>query len=203
MYKRRLFFNKGTFYVSIPKEIVEIWGLKRGDELILEYFENEMKMKKVDSFRPALELLKKGRNKAYTIGYEGKTIDEFIEELINNKIERVIDVREYPLSRKNGFSKKSLQKELNRVGIEYKSLTALGSPRELRQDLRSKLLVFSQFADLYRDYISKHLEDIRILEIYVSTKTSAIMCFEADWRRCHRSVLAEFLERDGFEVIHL
>lgn len=141
--------------------------------------------------------------KVYTIGYEGKSIEEFIEKLQSNGIERVIDVRERPLSRKRGFSKKSLQENLSKAGIDYIPLTALGSPRELRQDLRSRQLSFSEFADLYKNYLLKDLNAIRNLEIHASSKTSAIMCFEADWRRCHRSILAEFLERDGFEVIHL
>ncbi|MEM2022665.1 MAG: DUF488 family protein [Archaeoglobaceae archaeon] len=203
MHKRRVLYSKGAYYISIPKEIVELWGLKKGDELMIEYSEGELKMRKVDSFRPASDLFKKTENKVYTIGYEGKTIKEFIEELQNNRIERVIDVRERPLSRKNGFSKKSLQENLSKAGIDYISLTALGSPRELRQSLRSGLLSFSEFADLYQNYLSRDLDAIRNLEIYASSKTSAIMCFEADWRRCHRSILAEFLERDGFEVIHL
>ncbi|MEM2086382.1 MAG: DUF488 family protein [Archaeoglobaceae archaeon] len=204
MHKRCVLYSKGTYYISIPKEIADLWGLKKGDELMIEYSESELKMRKVDSFRPASDLLKKkAKNKVYTIGYEGKSIEEFIEELQNNRIERVIDVREYPLSRKRGFSKKSLQENLSKAGIDYIPLTALGSPRELRQDLRSRQLSFSEFADLYKNYLLKDLNAIRNLEIHASSKTSAIMCFEADWRRCHRSILAEFLERDGFEVIHL
>ena len=204
MYRREVQYHKGTFYIALPKEVAETWDLKKGDEVLMEYSKGKLIVKK-DPFKPASELLGKrsGVGKVYTIGYEGKTVDEFIDELLEHNIVRLIDVRELPLSRKNGFSKRALEKELRLAGIEYISLTSLGAPKELRHDLRSKLMSFSEFARLYRKYLEERTEELKRLESYVSTKTSALMCFEADWRECHRSIIAEFLERDGFEVIHL
>jgi len=141
--------------------------------------------------------------RVYTIGYEKKAVEEFVSMLVEHGVERLIDVRELPFSRKNGFSKRKLEERLAETGIEYISLTYLGAPRELRRDLRSGLITFSEFAEKYREYLEKNLEKLKELEVYISAKNSALMCFEADWRKCHRSIIAEFLERDGFEVVHL
>lgn len=204
MYRRKVQYHKGTFYIALPKEIVEAWNLKKGEDVLMEYSNGKLIVEKDTSFKPASELLgTKRHGRVYTIGYEGKTVDEFIDELIEHNIVRLIDVRELPLSRKNGFSKKALEKELRLAGIEYLSLTSLGAPKELRRDLRSNLMNFFEFARLYRRYLEEHIEELKVLEVYISTKTSALMCFEADWRECHRSIIAEFLERDGFEVVHL
>jgi uncharacterized protein (DUF488 family) len=54
-----------------------------------------------------------------TIGYEGRTIEEFVGELLAGSVETLIDVRELPLSRKRGFSKRALSTELAAAGIEY------------------------------------------------------------------------------------
>ena len=64
--------------------------------------------------------------KIYTVGYEGLDIDSFLSLLAENDIETVVDVREMPLSRKPGFSKKSLEAVLNLSGREYVHMVALG-----------------------------------------------------------------------------
>jgi len=143
------------------------------------------------------------QKEVYTIGYEGKDVDEFIKVLLENGIDRVADVRAIPVSRKKGFSKNTLMKILKDNGIEYKLFSELGSPKEARDKLKSKLLSFDEFAEIYRNYLKEHIDKLKELEIYVSSKKSALMCFESDWRRCHRSIIAEFLEQEGFEVVHL
>lgn len=203
MMVRKLQYHKGSYFIIVPKELVNNMGWKVGDEILFEPNEEGVLLKKSE-FTIAIDLVQQGKiREVYTIGYEGKDIDEFVEELLENGIERLIDVRELPLSRKNGFSKNALMKALQEVGIEYKPFPELGAPKEARHGLRSKLLNFYEFAEIYRNHLKRHLDDLKALELYVSSKKSVIMCFEADWRVCHRSVIAEFLERDGFEVIHL
>ncbi len=205
MYIRKLQYIKGTYYMAIPMDVVELLNLKKGDELVLELKNDSMVVKKKEiAFKRADELIDKGElRKIYTIGYEGRTLDEFIDELHEYGIQRLVDIRELPLSRKNGFSKKSLMKELELSGIDYISMPVLGAPRELRHELRSKLMTIYEFLEAYKEYLQRNLNALRELEKYASTTTTAIMCFEADWRECHRSVVAEFLEKDGFEVVHL
>jgi len=203
MYARKLRYGKGSYLITVPKELVNNMGWKVGDEILFEPNGEGVLLKK-NEFTRAIDLVQQGKiREVYTIGYEGKDIDDFIEELLKNSIERLIDIRELPLSRKNGFSKKALMKALQDVGIEYKHFPELGAPKEARHKLKSKLLNFYEFTEIYRDHLKRHMDDFKALELYVSSKRSVIMCFEADWRICHRSIIAEFLERDGFEVIHL
>ena len=65
----------------------------------------------------------------FTIGYEATTMDAFLAALKAAGVERVIDVRALPLSRRPGFSKSSLAATLNDAGIEYVHLKALGTPK--------------------------------------------------------------------------
>ena len=71
--------------------------------------------------------------KLYTIGYEGRDIDEFVSLLKDNRITRLIDVREIPFSRKKGFSKSRLNERLQNENIDYVHIKALGSPSEIRE----------------------------------------------------------------------
>src|SRR5689334_14565824 len=73
----------------------------------------------------------------FTIGYEGSTVGEFLEALKKAGVERVIDVRALPLSRRPGFSKTPLRLALGEVGIEYVHLKALGTPSEGRTAARA------------------------------------------------------------------
>jgi len=204
MMSTRLQYNKGSYVLTIPKEVVRLLDWRKGDEILFEPNGKTVILRKLEFRRALDQFFDIGRIKqVYTIGYEGKNIDEFIDELLENGVERLVDVRELPLSRKNGFSKNSLRKALADAGIEYKPFPELGSPKEIRDDLRSKLLSFGEFAELYRKYLQTRIDDIKALELYVSSKKSVLMCFEADWRCCHRSIISEFLEEDGFEVIHL
>jgi len=199
---RKLQYHKGSYFITVPKELINDMGWKVGDKILFKPNREGILLK--NEFTRAIDLVQRGRiREVYTIGYEGKDINEFLEELLENKIERLIDVRDVPLSRKKGFSKNSLMKILQEAGIEYRPFPELGAPKEARHNLKSKLLSFYEFAEIYRNHIERHMDDLKALELYVSSKKSVIMCFEADWRVCHRSIIAEFLERDGFEVIHL
>src|SRR5204863_5922335 len=78
-----------------------------------------------------------GIMRIFTIGYEGTTVPEFIAALKAAGVERVIDVRALPLSRRPGFSKSPLRAVLEEAGIEYVHLKALGTPVEGRAAARA------------------------------------------------------------------
>jgi hypothetical protein len=156
-----------------------------------------------NNFRSALETQEKTKPTIYTIGYEGRTISNLIDVLQNHGIQLLVDVRELPLSRKNGFSKSSLKKYLNEAGIEYISIRELGTPKEIRHNLKDKVISWQKFKELYMVYLDKHIDTVKRLEELAKSKPTAIMCYEKDWRICHRSIIAEYLKKDGFEVIHL
>ena len=208
---RKLQYHKGSYQVTLPKELVDYLGWKPGDLVRFDLDGEYIRLKKIGEkcgFRTGLDVLEehetlKKRKVIYTIGYEGKTIEKLIEILHNNNISVLVDVRELPLSRKNGFSKKALREHLTKAGIEYISIKELGTPKELRHNLRDKIIKIGEFKELYRKYLSEHPDALRKLEEIAMSKLTVIMCYEANWQVCHRSVIAEFLEKDGFEVIHL
>ena len=72
----------------------------------------------------------------YTVGYEGRSIDDFVTILKSAGVTRLIDVREIPLSRKRGFSKSALKQRLDDESIAYVHYKELGSPSEIRHKLK-------------------------------------------------------------------
>jgi uncharacterized protein (DUF488 family) len=140
--------------------------------------------------------------KAWTIGYEGRTIDQFMHELRQSGIEQVVDVRERPISRKKGFSKGALSQELSSRNLIYHHIPELGTPAELRKKMKGGGLL-ERLLEGYTRHLDKNVEEYKLLSTLIETKASAIMCFERDYTDCHRQVLAERLEKDGFRVIHL
>ena len=74
----------------------------------------------------------------FTIGYEKRSVDEYISLLLANDVALVIDVRKNPLSRKKGFSKKALANSLSHVGISYRHMPELGIDSSLRKNLKDR-----------------------------------------------------------------
>lgn len=138
----------------------------------------------------------------FTIGYEGATVPEFVSALQEAEVERVIDVRALPLSRRPGFSKSPLRGALEEAGIEYLRLKALGTPVEGRAAARA-----GRHWDLQRIY-SGQLElpeaiaqSAQMLEL-AREKPSALLCLEREPGHCHRTLLLEAVAPDA-EVVHL
>lgn len=122
----------------------------------------------------------------YTIGYEGRAIDEFIAMLAAEQIERVIDVRDLPLSRRRGFSKTPLGEALRGAGIEYVHMKSAGNPyrKEKDQIPRDELLA------KYGKHIAKSDNVVDDVVEQVRGKRVALLCYEAEPGQCHRSLLA-------------
>jgi hypothetical protein len=140
----------------------------------------------------------------YTIGYEGKSITQFIDKLKLLNIEQLIDVREIALSRKNGFAKTALRKGLTDNGIVYKHLPELGSP----SDIRHKLKEDWDYVAFFQDY-AKSLERpesqtaLAELENLAHIRKSVLMCFEYSVEKCHRKILKDMLMAKGFGVVDI
>jgi hypothetical protein len=131
----------------------------------------------------------------FTIGYEGLSVERYLNTLIQNDIRVLCDVRNNPLSRKFGFSKNNLQKYLGHIGIEYIHIPELGIISGKRNNLASDQDYQSLFKD-YKASLSKcrdHLEGIHHL---LQTKTRiALTCFEHDPSHCHRHVIRDYLKK--------
>lgn len=138
----------------------------------------------------------------FTIGYEGATMDEFLAALKAAGVERLIDVRALPLSRRPGFSKSPLRAALEEAGIEYVHLKALGTPAEGRSAARA-----GRHADLERIYAGQlELPEVivqgeRMVDL-AAEKPSALLCFERDPAHCHRTLLLKAVAGDA-EVVDL
>ena len=125
----------------------------------------------------------------FTIGYEGATQDEVIAALQQAGVERVIDVRAVPLSRKPGFSKNMLAAGLREAGIDYVHLKALGTPAEGREAARKGRL--ADFARIYAAQLETPeaaVESARMIAL-ADERPSALLCFERDPAHCHRTPL--------------
>src|SRR3954454_306005 len=138
----------------------------------------------------------------FTIGYEAATMNEFLAALKNAGVERVIDVRALPLSRRPGFSKTPLRGALAEVGIDYVHLRALGTPTNGRSAARA-----GRHADMARIYAGQlelpeaMVQGEQMIDL-ARDKPSALLCFEREPAHCHRSLLLSAVAK-GTEVVHL
>ena len=143
----------------------------------------------------------------FTLGYEGLSIDAYINILLVNNISTLVDVRKNPLSMKYGFSKTKLSTYLKQVGISYVHLPTLGIPSALRQELNSISAYETLFA-YYRSHIlPEQNEAIEQLKYIANTQERIVLtCFEANPMCCHRHEITDYLERDesfALPIIHL
>lgn len=138
----------------------------------------------------------------FTIGYEAATMADFLTALKNSGLERVIDVRALPLSRRPGFSKSPLRAALAEEGIDYVHLKALGTPAAGREAARK-----GKHQELERIYagqlelpeaIAAGAQMVSLAE----EKPSALLCYEREPGGCHRLLLLRWVAPDA-EVSHL
>lgn len=130
----------------------------------------------------------------FTAGYEGKEIEEFLDYLNGHDIQRVIDVREVPLSRKKGFSKTVLRQRLAENDIDYVHIKALGSPSHLRKKVYQDK-DFNYFFEKYEEYLQTCRKELEELHKTINEKLSCLLCFEKEPTNCHRSAVADSISR--------
>jgi len=120
-----------------------------------------------------------------TIGYEGRTVRDLLAVLKQAKVERVVDVRQLPLSRKPGFSKSALAEFLTSHGIEYVGFPKLGTPAAIRNHYKQS----GDLARLKRDYLvylGTQGPEIAALRELAAQGGCALLCYERDPAKCHR-----------------
>lgn len=137
----------------------------------------------------------------YTIGYEGISLEEYLNRLLKNDVKLLIDVRRNPLSMKYGFSKSQLKTYCENLGILYIHLPEVGIQSEQRQALHTQE-DYDKLFDVYRNECLPATVDVqrKILSLLEKHKRVALTCFEANICQCHRKYLAEAIGRlPGFE----
>lgn len=128
----------------------------------------------------------------YTIGYEGLSLEEYLNKLIENDIKVLCDVRKNSVSMKYGFSKSQLENACDGVGIKYVHIPELGIDSDKRQVLNTQADYDNLFT-LYRNNILVQTKEIqeKILFLLMENKRIALTCFEANIYQCHRKHLAD------------
>jgi hypothetical protein len=132
----------------------------------------------------------------FTIGYEGASFEGYLNRLIRNNIKTLVDVRRNPLSRKYGFSKRTLSETVTKLGIEYIHMPELGIASDQRQELNTQADYDRLFAAYEKNELKKNKKALdQLLGIFLNRKRVAITCFEAQVCMCHRSRVAKALSQ--------
>lgn len=143
----------------------------------------------------------------FTIGYEGISLEEYLNRLLKNDVKILVDVRNNPLSMKYGFSKSLLKRYCENMGITYMHFPEVGIQSEQRQELKTQSDYDKLFTVYQKNNLPKTIStQTAILDLLNQYKRIALTCFEANICQCHRKYLAEAIEAlPGFEyeVKHL
>ncbi len=139
----------------------------------------------------------------FTIGYEGVDLHTFLSLLSRHGIDTIVDIRELPLSRKPGFSKKALAKNLNHSGVEYLHMAELGCPKPIRIRYRADD-DWARYTKDFRLHLLAQQTAVLRLADRVCQSNHALLCFEADYNFCHRSMVAEAIRTAcGASINHI
>lgn len=178
-------------YINFPFYAIKSTIAK--DILTTEYYERVQKAqpKVIDSF-------------LYTVGYEGISLEKYLQKLLINDVRLLVDVRKNPLSMKFGFSKSQLKKYCSSLGISYIHFPELGINSDKRQELKTQ----ADYDDLFDDYQNTTLTQTeefqdRIINLIEEHQRIALTCFEAEPCQCHRSHLANKIINSTRTVIKL
>lgn len=139
-----------------------------------------------------------------TIGYEGKSLDEFLAELKAAGVEIVLDVRAVAASRRPGFSKTALAGALKECGIDYLHLRALGTPAAGREAARKGRI--ADMRAIYAEQLETAEAELALEQALAEAgeRHAALLCYERDAPDCHRSMVADHMRaRKRFEVTDL
>lgn len=169
---------------------------------VVEKILKPLELEKVNEAKP-----RETKTILFTIGYEGISLEEYLNRLLKNDVRILVDVRNNPLSMKYGFSKSQLKKYCEGLGIQYLHFPEVGIQSEQRQELNTQ----TDYDKLFAFYRKSNLTKTRptqtaILNLLKQHERIALTCFEANICQCHRKHLAEEIETlPGFdyEVRHI
>jgi uncharacterized protein (DUF488 family) len=141
----------------------------------------------------------------WTVGHSTRSGEEFGQILLAHEIQVLVDVRSFPGSRRYPqFNKATLAESLKSLRINYKHEPRLGGRRTPRADSHNttwRNSSFRAYADhMESDEFRSGVEEL--LELATGAR-AAVMCAEALWWRCHRSLIADYLKAGGHTVVHI
>ena len=139
----------------------------------------------------------------YTAGYQGMTIDGFMDLLVRKGVEVLIDVRHTPMSRVFGFHASTLGRYCSDVGIEYRSENSLGVPKAVREAFQSTG-DHNAFREAYSEIVRRNSASLKRVAEQMLASPTVVMCVEASADACHRQLLAGVLTNEtGLDWIEL
>lgn len=143
----------------------------------------------------------------YTIGYEGLSLEGYLNKLIQNNINLLVDVRKNPFSMKYGFSKNQLQKGCEESGIAYVHIPDLGIDSDKRKGLTTQRDYDELFGHYEQAIMTEHKKSVSaVFDLLKENERIALTCFEAHHCQCHRGILAKAITQLPdweYELIHL
>lgn len=209
----KLIDNEEITITEAGKTVLNEMGMEHKPTIktMLKSFSDENKItdyvyQKYPEYTIKSELIEQKPKKAepgfFTIGYEGKDIDQFLNVLVSNQIELLIDIRKNPFSMNFIYIKDALMKKLKDVSIDYLHIPELGIESEDRKNLNTK--------EDYERLFVRYRQGLPIREVYINriielgtAKRVALLCFEADSNFCHRGEVAKLIKSRKHEVIDL
>lgn len=148
-------------------------------------------MKVIEAARPV-----RGKSGIATIGYEGLTLEAYLNLLLKDGVTLLCDVRRNALSRKYGFSKGTLAKGCEGVGIRYEHLPQLGIDSSLRKNLSDQESYDRLFARYVRDVLPRQADALNVIAEWVAQgERVALTCYEHLPGQCHRHCVSDALEK--------
>jgi len=139
---------------------------------------------------------------AFSIGYEGKEPDQFLKLLTNEGIDILVDVRKDAYSKQNmSYSEGTLSRIAAEARIKYIHLPELGVDNNIRQELKSTH-DYETYFKRYSEYLEKNSDLVAFVAKLAKKNVICLMCYEKNFKRCHRSILANKLEELGITFFH-
>lgn len=200
------------------KNIKKTYSSLRGDELIkyiyrkYPYYATRSELVDKLLLQEEVERVNEQRNseltvKLFTLGYENRDVDEFINELLRNNIHLLCDVRKNPVSMKHGFSKNQIKSACKKFDIDYVHIPELG----IESEKRKTAAINGNYKHLFNEYVddvSKNRVEhvVRVLELLSEYKRVVLVCFEYNPSDCHRSRIVQVaseLSRNELNVSNL
>jgi uncharacterized protein (DUF488 family) len=172
---------------------------------------NSVKAKSILNTEELLAVSKQRNNTddvvLYTIGYEGISLEAYLNRLIKNGVRLLVDVRSNPLSMKFGFSKSQLKRYCESLNIEYVHIPEVGITSDQRQELNTQ----ADYDHLFKKYKKETLNKTQSTQEYIVSllenyQKIALTCFEADICQCHRKHLADaivHLPQFKYKLMHI
>jgi len=207
-------------HVESIRKLTQQWSRMTKDALIAEtyrrfpYFatrsnvaskilrDDPATLERIEQARP-----KKGPLGLVTIGYEGRSLDVYLNLLYTNGVTVLCDVRRNALSRKYGFSKRTLESSCEKIGIQYQHLPQLGIASVERRDLLTRKDYDALFEKYRRTYLPRQQDALNIIRSWLAKgQRVALTCYERQPEQCHRHCVANALQKQAktnFTLEHL